>query len=175
MVRLIYINTPACSALVGPDTSAFPAAALVFNFSDDAGAAPPPEEAHRSGHNRHCKPQFLAVSCCNNNAVCLERVPTRMHVRTCDKTDWTPLVLAKKGVPRIQKASLSPAAPCSSQPFKGECSLGPHASGAWGNNKGWPRWERLRHAHADLENLAGKHRCTDTSRQRFGIISSPVR
>lgn len=42
MVRLIYIETPACKALVGPDTNAFPAAALVFNFSDDVWGSSTP-------------------------------------------------------------------------------------------------------------------------------------
>ena len=43
MVRLIYINTPLPAVhLVGPDTIAFPAAALVFNFSDDAGGSSTP-------------------------------------------------------------------------------------------------------------------------------------
>lgn len=57
--------------MVGPDTSALPAAALVFNFSDDVGGAPPPEKAHHTGHSYQCRPQVLAVSCCTNKAVCL--------------------------------------------------------------------------------------------------------
>lgn len=82
MVRLIYSNTPACSELVGPDTNAYPAATLVFNFSDDVGAAPPPEKAHHTGHSFQCKPQVLAVSCCTNNAVCLG-ADSDTHVKTC--------------------------------------------------------------------------------------------
>lgn len=82
MVRLIYSNTPACSELVGPDTNAYPAATLVFNFSDDVGAAPPPEKAHHTAHSFQCKPQVLAVSCCTNNAVCLG-ADSDTHVKTC--------------------------------------------------------------------------------------------
>lgn len=97
MVCLIYINTPACSALVGPDTSVLPAAALVFNFSDDVGAAPPPEKAHHTGHSCHCKPPVLAVSCCTNNAVSLSGVVADTHTRTRDWTGRILIVSQKEG------------------------------------------------------------------------------
>lgn len=120
MVGLIYINTPACSALVGPDTSALPAATLVFNFSDDVGAAPPPEKAHHTGHRCQCKPQVLAVSCYTNNAVFLSGVVADTHTRA---RDWTgPILMVAER--RFKKLAVRPAAPCSSQDIKGQWLIG---------------------------------------------------
>lgn len=119
MVCLIYINTPARCALVGPDTSALPAAALVFNFSDDVGAAPPPEKAHHTGHSCHCKLPVLAGSCCTNNAVSLSGVVADTHTRT---RDWTGRIPFDRR--RFKKLALRPAAPCSSQQPRGRWLIG---------------------------------------------------